>query len=577
MRHPVLPRVSSLLAFGVLLLFQAVPAQSADTPPTASARPASTPGKRAVELVRNVDMLFVVDNSSSMGAEQARLTLAFESFVFDLEKAAGSLPSLHIGVVSTNVGITPFTISGCAGNGDEGRLQSVPRSLGCVPPSGSFIVDAESRDGTRVRNYSDTLANTFACIAPLGTGGCGFEQPLESLKRALDGSICENAGFLRPDARLVLVILSNEDDCSAQDPEVFDPSPELDNLTSPLGPFGSFRCTEFGVQCDGAPIRREAASYEVCEPRGDSFLRHPSFYVDFLNSLKPEGVLAAMPMGPPSPFSVRLDSATGEPDLEPSCASALGSADPAVRLDYFMRQFGEEGVESSICSGDFSPALSSLSKLIAREVNAPCIGDRILEVDVDHQEPGLQPTCEVFDLVGSSSTSVARCSMLEDDLPDPASPKPCWWVARDPMVCSATPTQLRLHVERAGPPPAGSKLAAECVVPGPPANKEAACGDGTCDPDIGEDSTSCPTDCKPCPGCGDGVCDVGLHETCATCEIDCGPCPGGCGDGVCDVGLGETCGTCEIDCGRCPSACGDGVCDRQSETCDTCPADCGRC
>ena len=153
-------------------------------------------------------MLFVVDNSSSMGAEQARLTRAFESFVVDLEGAAGSLPSLHVGVVSTDVGIAPFLAEACAGNGDEGRLQSVPRTLGCVPPSGSFIIDAESRDGTRVRNYSDTLANTFACIAPLGIGGCGFEQPLESLKRALDGSICENAGLLRANARLVLVILT---------------------------------------------------------------------------------------------------------------------------------------------------------------------------------------------------------------------------------------------------------------------------------------------------------------------------------------------------------------------------------
>ena len=47
--------------------------------------------------------------------------------------------------------------------------------------------------------------------------GCGIEGTLEVLRRALDGRHPENAGFLRDDALLLVVFVTNEDDNSPVD------------------------------------------------------------------------------------------------------------------------------------------------------------------------------------------------------------------------------------------------------------------------------------------------------------------------------------------------------------------------
>ncbi len=74
-------------------------------------------------------------------------------------------------------------------------------SLGCTPPNGRYGSDVFLPNATnRTRNYSGTLAETFRCIAELGTDGCGFEQHFAALERGLDGSNPENAGFLRENA-----------------------------------------------------------------------------------------------------------------------------------------------------------------------------------------------------------------------------------------------------------------------------------------------------------------------------------------------------------------------------------------
>ena len=62
-------------------------------------------------------------------------------------------------------------------------------------------------------NYSGTLAGAFSAMASLGASGCGFEQPLQAAKNALNNNPA-NAGFLRPNASLALFFVTDEDDCS---------------------------------------------------------------------------------------------------------------------------------------------------------------------------------------------------------------------------------------------------------------------------------------------------------------------------------------------------------------------------
>ena len=68
-------------------------------------------------------------------------------------------------------------------------------------------------------NYTGNLADTFTCIAALGEDGCGYEQQFTAITRALgaDGQAppAENQGFLRDDAYLAIVLITNEDDCSS--------------------------------------------------------------------------------------------------------------------------------------------------------------------------------------------------------------------------------------------------------------------------------------------------------------------------------------------------------------------------
>jgi hypothetical protein len=123
-----------------------------------------------------VDVLFVVDNSGSMADDQARLAANFDRFI-----AAGfgnRNMSFHIGVTTTDV------IGGSGG-----------------PLVGGFLTDRTTG-----------LADRFAQQALVGTGGLGIELGLEAMRRALDSAETRNAGFLRADAALSVVIVSDEED-----------------------------------------------------------------------------------------------------------------------------------------------------------------------------------------------------------------------------------------------------------------------------------------------------------------------------------------------------------------------------
>src|SRR5206468_1785318 len=69
-----------------------------------------------------------------------------------------------------------------------------------------------------------TFAREFRCTAGLYLDGCGLEQQLEAVYRALvyhDASdradnADPNAGFLRDDALLAIVLLTDEEDGSVQ-------------------------------------------------------------------------------------------------------------------------------------------------------------------------------------------------------------------------------------------------------------------------------------------------------------------------------------------------------------------------
>src|SRR5262249_14393331 len=92
-----------------------------------------------------------------------------------------------------------------------------------------------------------TLEQTFTCMASVGSGGCGFEHQLEAVYAALHNNT-DNAGFLRQDALLAVVFVTNEDDGSAPPAATF-----YDIRSTAQGPETTYRQSLYGVVCGEPP------------------------------------------------------------------------------------------------------------------------------------------------------------------------------------------------------------------------------------------------------------------------------------------------------------------------------------
>src|SRR5581483_6815280 len=206
-----------------------------------------------------VDLLFMIDNSNSMDAMQTQLRARFQTFFDAFANAASQnkYADLHIGVVTSDFGASGGSqkTNKCDdyGGGQSGKLQALGAKApaGCVAPVGvpfiEYNFDPAQQQGNNLP-ASQSLVQTFTCMASVGSEGCGYEHQLESVYAALHNNVDANKGFLRDDARLAIVFLTNEDDGSAPpDSRIYDPT----NLT--FGPIGtSYRQTMWGVEC-GAP------------------------------------------------------------------------------------------------------------------------------------------------------------------------------------------------------------------------------------------------------------------------------------------------------------------------------------
>ena len=411
---------------------------------------------------RDVDILFVVDNSNSMEREQASLAAKFSNVIDALSRHPDGLPSIHIAVVSTDLG-GGGTVNPCSVSGDGGDFLG----SSCPTLDGTFLRSIVVEGAPRDENFTGSLPETFACMATLGNRGCGFEQPLESMRRALSGP--QSAEFLRDHAYLAVVIVSDEDDCSARDPSMYDGASQ--DLDSVLGPPKSFRCFEFGVQCDqDDDLVRTPGPRSGCVPRDSSeFLYDVDEYVQFLYSLKasPEQILVATIAGDLSPLKVveRHDERLNIDyvALDYSCTEDDAEAVPPVRLSAFVSGFGEEnGQRTSICDADLSGALEDIGRLITEKASA-CLKGEL--ADRDATAPGLQPDCIV---------SLTESGQEEQRLPEcdnAASPRdsttlPCFTLLPN-ETCSATPTGLspKVHYPEGFIVPIGTDASVRCLAP----------------------------------------------------------------------------------------------------------------
>lgn len=138
------------------------------------------------------DVLWVIDNSRSMDPLQNNLTSNFSSFInafvskgYDFQMAVTTTDAYLAG---PNFNNTPSRAKFRDGVGST--------------RSGVFVMLPTTLN----------LSSVFLTNASQGGGGSGDERAFSSMKAALGSSL--NAGFLRPNAFLAVIILSDEDDFS---------------------------------------------------------------------------------------------------------------------------------------------------------------------------------------------------------------------------------------------------------------------------------------------------------------------------------------------------------------------------
>ncbi|MCC7539377.1 MAG: hypothetical protein IT379_24345, partial [Deltaproteobacteria bacterium] len=260
-------------------------------------------------------------------------------------------------------------------DGDDGVLVTRGNTLlpGCSASYPSFLTFGPGGD-------PDGLAQQFGCVARVGTGGCGFEQQLEATLKAITPSTStavapfisgtghadgRNVGFRRADALLAIVMLTDEEDCSAQNPEIF-------NARSGIFPGEALnlRCFMYGAESYGAvhPVARYVNGFLAAvdgDPRGLLFA----------------AIVGVPPDSVPNPDAIDYTAILSHPSMQEmidpmdpnrlrtSCnVPGLGIAFPPRRIVQVAQQLssvglGDAAMVSSICTADLD--LGTIARRIA--------------------------------------------------------------------------------------------------------------------------------------------------------------------------------------------------------------------
>ncbi|MBT8495751.1 MAG: hypothetical protein KJO07_22065 [Deltaproteobacteria bacterium] len=421
-----------------------------------------------VESTRpNLDLLFVIDNSGSMKEEQESLAANFPGFIdiIDAANPQTGRPNLHIGVISPDLGGPAGVDSRCSGNGDGGSLLAVPRvRTDCTGPDGLYFIDRADSEGNRITNYQGSLDDAFSCVAELGTDGCGFEQPLEAVRRAIDNPV--NEGFFRKDSLLAIIFITDEDDCSMTDAGLMEPaecSEPFDSGSCPLGPLSSFRCFEFGVECDQGNLRSPGVKSD-CKPTDDSpYMQRLDAVAGAVRAIKdPERVFVAAIAGTLGDALVELGGpAKDSPTLAPACSSDAGVAASPYRLASFLGLFPNQDLRS-ICDADLGPALGGIATEIGLRLGDECVPGSI---ELSPEQPGIEVDCSVLDVTfdgeSESETLLPRCDAPQ--VPASSGNLPCWNPEIEPECQSHTDIAIRIYRPDSDEPPSSRRTDARCV------------------------------------------------------------------------------------------------------------------
>jgi len=169
----------------------------------------------------DLDILFVVDDTSAIAGEETALAAAYPQIAQILQGLPGGLPSIHLGVVAASVGSPPSCE--VAAGGPPRTRANVCAVTGADP--NQFLTTSSCGYNP---SFTGSFADALSCLGDLGTTGCAPAQPLTVAREILTASSIPGSGwtgFLRPNAYLLLIFVAGEDDASG-------PSDDLTDVTA---------------------------------------------------------------------------------------------------------------------------------------------------------------------------------------------------------------------------------------------------------------------------------------------------------------------------------------------------------
>ncbi|HZO11696.1 MAG TPA: hypothetical protein VFB62_00505 [Polyangiaceae bacterium] len=187
-----------------------------------------------------VDVLLVIDNSigSIMADKQEIFEIAIDAL---MERLLARVDDLHIGIVTTSLGSLGGDACDDATQNDRGRLVARDRDGNSVPTYQSlgFLKwdPQKTYDPPGIADPATLRTQLWQMVLGTGGEGCPFEATLESFYRflvdpdpyenvELDAEqkaqlvgtdrelLAQRAAFLRPDSLVIVLLLTDENDCS---------------------------------------------------------------------------------------------------------------------------------------------------------------------------------------------------------------------------------------------------------------------------------------------------------------------------------------------------------------------------
>ncbi len=329
-------------------------------------------------LPDSLDILLVVDNSGSMVGEQIQLGTNLNHLITALGHRFQS-DEVHVAVSTT--GVKSEGCGSCSTNTPYSCVNETGESGVFQDRYGQFvsieqdIVEYSSVNRPECKILQSIEADlclfnneSQAGTILVGVNGCGYERGLSAIRLGLSPKLTNstNQGFLRPEAQLVVIVVSDEDDCG-----------EVGDITEGIAGVGGRVC--YYAAKGLGPV---GATSSPDDPDDKPYALTPvSDYLEQLIALKdgrPGMVKFAAVVGitdPNDPLATSIeytDDSDPSSDIVPACTTPTCTgrycaAYPGTRYIGLadLLGLGLDGYVASICQADFSTTLRNMGHWLA--------------------------------------------------------------------------------------------------------------------------------------------------------------------------------------------------------------------